>query len=333
MIVRTSRYRLIVPLLGSAIAWFLTNSTPATAQQRSVPFRVGVLTPVESDKTPSFSAFRSELRERGYIEGKSIILDFRFAKGHTDVLPGLAAELAKVPVDIIVVDGITAARAAINVTQSIPIIQAAGGDPVAAGLAPNYARPGGNFSGFSIRSDELAGKRLELLMRAFPGIKKVSVMLDPTSVVTPPVLRATEKAAADLDVSLTTLSVGTPERLNALGPADLAGSDALIVLPSAMFWHHRDSIIALAAAARVPAIYPEREYADDGGLVAYGPNIPDTFRRAAGYVDQILRGARPGDLPIEAASKFDFVVNLHTARELKLSPVPGFLVGVGEVIE
>jgi putative ABC transport system substrate-binding protein len=331
MIVRTSRYRLIVPLLGSAIAWFLTNSTPATAQQRSVPFRVGVLTPVESDKTPGFSAFRSELRERGYIEGKSIILDFRFAKGHTDVLPGLAAELAKVPVDIIVVDGTTAARAALNVTQSIPIIQAAGGDPVAAGLAPSYSRPGGNFSGFSIRSDELAGKRLELLRRAYPGIKKVSVMLDPTSVVTPPVLRATEKAAANLDIPLTMLSVSTPEGLNALGPADLG--DALIVLPSAMFWHHRNSVIALAAAARVPAIYPEREYADDGGLIAYGANIPDTFRRAAGYVDQILRGTRPGDLPIEAVSKFDFVVNLRTARELKLSPSPDFLVGVGEVIE
>ena len=333
MIVRTSRYRLIVPLLGSAIAWFLTNSTPATAQQRSVPFRVGVLTPVESDKTPSFSAFRNELRERGYIEGKSIILDFRFAKGHTDVLPwpcrGISESASRYHRRRR--DNGCARRAKRHTKHSDHT--GGRGDPVAAGLAPNYARPGGNFSGFSIRSDELAGKRLELLKRAFPGIKKVSVMLDPTSVVTPPVLRATEKAAADLDVSLTMLSVSTPERLNALGPADLAGSDALIVLPSAMFWHHRDSIIALAAAARVPAIYPEREYADDGGLVAYGPNIPDTFRRAAGYVDQILRGARPGDLPIEAASKFDFVVNLRTARELKLSPVPDFLVGVGEVIE
>ena len=214
---------LFVATLCSAIAWVFTTM-PLTAQQRSVPFRVGVLTPVESDKTPSFSAFRNELRERGYIEGKSIILDFRFAKGHTDVLPGLAAELAKVPVDIIVVDGTTAARAALNVTQSIPILQAAGGDPVVAGLAPSYSRPGGNFSGFSIRSDELAGKRLELLKRAFPGIKKVSVMLDPTSVVTPPVLRATEKAAANLDIPLTMLSVSTPEGLNALGPADLAAA-------------------------------------------------------------------------------------------------------------
>ena len=323
---------LFVATLCSAMAWVFT-AMPLRAQQRATPSRVGVLTPVESDKTPSFTAFRDELRNRGYVEGKSIILDFRFAKGRADALPGFAAELAKVPVDIIVVDGTTAARAALNVTQSIPIIQAAGGDPVVAGLAPNYARPGGNFSGFSIRSDELAGKRLELLKRAFPGIKRVSVLLDPTSVVTPPVLRATEQAAANLDIPLTMLSISTPDMLKALGPADLAGSDALVVLPSAMFWQHRAPIIALTAAARVPAIYPEREYADDGGLIAYGPNIPDTFRRAAGYVDQILRGTRPGDLPIEAASKFEFIVNLRTARELKLSPSTDFLVGVGEVIE
>ena len=248
---RLSRF---VVALSSAV-WLVNAIAPAAAQQRAVPPRIGVLTPVESEKTPSFAAFRDELRTLGYVEGKSIIFDFRFAKGHTEALPGLASELAKTPVDIIVVDGTTAARAAASVTQSIPIIQAAGGDPVAAGLAPSYARPGGNFTGFSIRSDELAGKRLELLKRGFPDIKRVTVMLDPTSVVTPPVLRATEKVASSLGIQLTLLSVGTPEELKALGHVDLAAGDGLVVLPSAMFWNHRATIIALAAAARVPGIY------------------------------------------------------------------------------
>src|SRR5262245_15513985 len=234
----------------SIATWFFNASIPAAAQQGPVPLRIGILTPVESEKAPSFAAFRDELRTRGYVEGKSVILDFRFAKGHSEALPGLASELAKVPVDVIVVDGTTAARAAISITQTIPIIQAAGGDPVAAGLAPNYARPGGNFSGFSIRSDELAEKRLELLKLAFPNITKIAVILDPTSVVTPPVLNATEKAAAKLGIPLTQLSVGTPENLKTLSHVNLATNDGLVVLPSAMFWHHRAAIIALAAAAR-----------------------------------------------------------------------------------
>jgi putative tryptophan/tyrosine transport system substrate-binding protein len=320
-------------VLCAGAACLITASFPAAAQQRATIPRVGILTPVESDMTPGFSAFRMGLRDLSYVEGESIFLDFRFARGHADALPGLAAELVNIPVDVIVADGTTAARAAVNLTRSIPIVQAAGGDPVAAGIATSFARPGGNFTGFSIRSDELAGKRLELLRRAFPNLKRVTVLLDPTSVVTQPVLRATEKAAASLDILLALLPAGNPEILKALGPGHFAGSDGLVVLPSAMFWHHRASVLALAAAARVPGIYPEREYADEGGLMAYGPNIPDTFRRAAVYVDRILRGARTGDLPIEAVSKFDFIVNLRTAKELGLLPTRHFLIGVGEVIE
>jgi putative ABC transport system substrate-binding protein len=158
-------------------------------------------------------------------------------------------------------------------------------------------------------------------------------MLDPTSVVTQRQLRATERAAATLGISLVKLPVSTPEELDALGPAALAGSDGLVVLPSGLFWSRRATVIALAAAARLPAIYPEREFADDGGLVAYGANIPDAYRRAAGYVDRILRGTKVGDLPIEEASKFDFVLNLRTAKQLELSPSRDFLVAVDEVIE
>jgi putative tryptophan/tyrosine transport system substrate-binding protein len=327
------RRREFMTALGGAVAWPLAAAMPAAAQQGAKIARVGVLTPEESDKTPAFVAFRDGLRDLGYVEGKSIVLDFRLAKGHNERLSGFAKELVQIPVDVIVAGGTTAVRAAAEVTQTIPIVQAAGGDPVTAGLAVSLARPGGNFTGFAIRSDELAGKRLELLKRASPGITRVTVMLDPTSVVTQPALRATERAAATLDIQLAKLPVSTPEELAALGPAVLAGSNGLMVLGSAIFWNHRGTIIALAAAARVPAVYPEREFADDGGLMAYGANIPDTFRRAAGYVDRILRGAKPGDLPIEAISKFDFIINLRTARELGLSPSPDFVIGVGEVIE
>jgi putative ABC transport system substrate-binding protein len=174
---------------------------------------------------------------------------------------------------------------------------------------------------------------LELLKRAFPSITRVAVILDPTSVVTERQFRATERAAATLGIRLTKLPASTPEELAALDAEALADADGFVVLPSAMFWNRRATIIALAASARKPAIYPEREYAEEGGLASYGANIPDTFRRAAGYVDRILRGAKAGELPIEEASKFDFLVNLRTARELGLSMSPNFLVGVGEVIE
>jgi putative ABC transport system substrate-binding protein len=241
--------------------------------------------------------------------------------------------LVKIPVDVIVAGGTTTVRAAAEITRSIPIIQAAGGDPVAAGLAASLAHPGGNVTGFTILTDEPSGKRVELLKRAFPGIKLVTVLLDPTSTVTQPQLRATKEVAAALGVRLQFLSAGTPEELAALDPAALAGSDGLVVLPGGMFWDRRATIVALAAAARIPAIYPAREFADDGGLIAYGPNVPDAYRRAADYVDRILKGAKPGDLPIQEASKFDFVVNLHTARLFKLLPSPDFLVGVIEIID
>jgi putative ABC transport system substrate-binding protein len=315
-------------LCGTALAF--AAAMPAAAQQMP---RVGVLLPGDSDKAPASGAFRKGLQDLGYVEGQSIALEFRLAQGHNERLGELAAELVKLPVDVIVAGGTTAVRAAAGATKSIPIIQAAGGDLVNTGLATSLSRPGGNVTGFTIRTDEPSGKRLELLKRAFPSINHVTVMLDPTSVVTQRQLRATERAAATLGITLAKLPVSTPEELAALGPAALAGSEGLVVLPSALFWSRRAAVLALATAARIPAIYPEREFADDGGLVAYGANIPDAYRRAAGYVDRILRGTKVGDLPIEEASKFDFVVNLRAAKQLGLSPSNEFLVGADEVIE
>jgi putative tryptophan/tyrosine transport system substrate-binding protein len=311
----------------------LACATQPVAQGTPKVARVGILSPEENDHTPAFVAFRQGLRDLGYEEGKSIVLDFRLAKGHNESLGQLATELVQIPVDVIVAGGITAVRAAARTTPTIPIIQAAGGDLVAAGLATSIARPDRNVTGFTIRPEEPSAKRLELLKRAFPNIRRVSVVLDPTGVPTELMFRATERAAATLNIELTKVPIGTPEELEGLDARTLAGSEGLVVLPSAMFWNHRLAIIKVAAAARLPAIYPEREYATDGGLAAYGANIPDSFRRAATYVDRLLHGSKPGDLPIEQASKFDFVVNLQTAQKLGMSLSPDFLGIANEVIE
>jgi ABC-type uncharacterized transport system substrate-binding protein len=199
-------------------------------------------------------------------------------------------------------------------------------------MAKSLARPGGNVTGTNFLSG-LSEKRLQLLKLAFPGVQRVAVLANPKQAITVSEMPKAETAAARIGVSLLPLSAGTPAELRALGPSALSGSDGLLVLPDAMLHYNRATIISLASNARVPAIYPEREYADDGGLMAYGANVLEHLRQAGGYVDRILRGAKPADLPINASSKFDFVVNLRTARALGLTPSPEFLSTADEVIE
>jgi len=326
--------RAFITLLGGATAvGSVTSVIPATAQQPEKVPRVGILTPAQNGATPIFDAFRQGLRDLGYVDGKTIVLDFRFAKGNIDALPELAVELVRIPVDVIVVDATPSVRAAIEATRTIPIVIGAASDPVLLGFVASISRPGGNVTGMTIRSETLSSKRLQLLKQAFPGIASVSVLINPKNISTSLSLKATEEAARALGISFVPITAGTPDELRTLSAADLTRSDALTVLPDAMFWNHRATIIAVAQAARRPAIYPEREYADDGGLIAYGPNIPDSFRRAAGYVDRILRGAKPGDLPIDEPAKFDFIVNLRTARALGFAISPDFLSAADEVIE
>jgi putative tryptophan/tyrosine transport system substrate-binding protein len=328
------RRREFITLLGGVAAAGSVNSViPATAQQSEKVPRVGILTPAENGATPIFDAFREGLRDLGYVDGKTIVLDFRFAKGNVDALPELAAELVRIPVDVIVVDATPAVRAGVDATRTIPIVIGASWDPVLLGFVASIRRPGGNVTGMTIRGETLSSKRLELLKQAFPSIASVSVLMNPKNISTSLSLKATEEAARTLGVSFVPLTASTPDELRALSAVDLTRSDALSVLPDAMFWNHRTTIIALVQAARRPAIYPEREYADDGGLIAYGPNIPDSFRRAAGYVHRILRGAKPGDLPIDEPAKFDFIVNLRTARTFGFAISPDFLSAANEVIE
>jgi ABC-type uncharacterized transport system substrate-binding protein len=309
----------------------LLLASQASAQQAPMKIpRVGILTAADSDRTPIFDALRGGLRDFGYVEGRSIILEFRLAHGDFTRLPELAAELVNQPVDIIVADnGLDALS---RMTRTIPIV-AIMGDPMSFGVVSSLSRPGGNVTGFSLMHKELSAKRLEMLHIAFPNITTVAVLNNP-SAGTATSLQATEEAARSLgSVTVATVSAGSIEELLALRPTIFAGVGGVVVLGDALFWNHRRDIVALVNAAHLPAIYPEREYVVDGGLMTYGTNVPASFRQVAGYVDRILKGAKPSDLPVQEPVKFDFIVNLKTAKALGLTIPPLILARADEVIE
>ena len=323
------RRREFIVTLGGAAAWPLA----ARAQQPSKVPRVGILSPATSEAAAMLTAFREEIRNLGYIEGQTIVLDFRLSKGSVDALPALAAELVRIPVNVIVTDTTSATLAAFDATRTIPIVMGAtGGDPVSLGLAKSLSRPGGNVTGAQLLTT-LSQKRLQLLKQAFPGAKRVAVLANPKDALSVSETPRVERAATRMGVRLLPVALSTPAELQALAPSALSGSDGLLVMPSGMFWNNRATIISIASMARVPASYAEREYAKDGGLIAYGPDVSEHFRLAAGYVDRILRGANPGHLPIFAISRFDFVINLRTARALGIALPPDFVSAANEVIE
>jgi putative tryptophan/tyrosine transport system substrate-binding protein len=329
MAIHIGRREFIATLASAAAAW----PHAARAQQPVKPPRVGILSPAASETAGTLTAFREGIRDLGYVEGQTIALDFRLSKGIMDALPALAAELVRIPVNVIVTDSTSGTLAAFEATRTIPIVMGAtGGDPVALGLAKSLSRPGGNVTGTHFFSG-LSEKRLQLLKQAFPGAERVAVLANPKDVFSVSEMPKAAIAAARIGMRLLPLAASTPAELRALAPAALSGSDGLLVMPGGMFWNNRATIIGIASMARVPAIYPEREYADDGGLIAYGPNVPEHFRLAAGYVDRILRGANPGDLPINASSQFDFIINLRTAHVLGLALAPDFVSAANEVIE
>jgi putative ABC transport system substrate-binding protein len=321
------RRRLVLAAAALTFPW------PTLAQEKKVP-HIGVLTPADNGATPIFDALRKGLSDLGYVEGRTIVLDFSFAKGDADALPRLARELVDLPVDLIVTDSTAAALAAFRVTRSVPIVMGiATSNAVEAGLAASLAKPGGNVTGMTLGSLELNAKRIELLKQAFPAVVHMALLVNTKNPSAKANVPSADKAAKVLGQEFTTVAATSPAELESLEPRHLLGADALAVVPDAMFWNHRSTIIALAERARLPAIYPEREYADDGGLMAYGPNVPDAFYRAASYVDRILRGAKPGDLPIDEAAKFDFVINLKTGQKFGFVPPPNFIARANEVIE
>jgi putative ABC transport system substrate-binding protein len=314
--------------LGAVVAG---TPLPALAQQPGKVFRIGILSPAGSPSTKAFDALREGLRELGYIDGENITIEYRLAAGDISRLPAMAADLVRLPVDVIVTDGPKSGEIAFEATQTIPIVMATV-DPVARGFAASYPHPGGNVTGFSLLGPELSGKRLQLLKEASPAISRVAVLWNPASSLLG--LRSTEEAASTLGVQLRAVEIATPEGIAAgFKTAITGGAEALVVLGDAMFWNHRGEIIALAAKSGLPAIYPEGEFAFAGGLLAYGPNVADNFRRAAGYVDEILKGAKPADLPVQQPTRFELVVNLNTAKSLGLTVPPAILARADEVIE
>jgi putative ABC transport system substrate-binding protein len=267
------------------------------------------------------------------VEGRNIILEYRFARGDYTALRGMAEELANQPVDVLVTDG-PAGSAAASATRTIPIVLCMTDDNVALGLVDSLARPGGNVTGFTSMGPERSGKRVDLMRTAFPRATAATILLNPSGPSSAANLHVTEETARALGLTVTRLEAASPGALRALRPEALGRADSpVLVLPDSMFWHHRSEVLGLVATAGVPSIYAGREYADDGGLMSYGANVPDNFRRAADYVDRILRGAKPGDLPIQRPVKFDFVVNLKTAQALGLTIPPAILARADEVIE
>ena len=325
------RRRAFLVCLGATAFSTVENAAAQQPSRARVPI-VGVLTPAESDRTAVFDALRQGFREHGYTEGRDIRLEFRLARGDYSALPRLAAELVSLPADVIVTDGdTTVAQAAIGATKTIPIVMGTSADPVAQGFVASLSRPGGNVTGFTLLTNELSVKRLELLRTAFPGADRVTVLLNPLNRGSVIDFGRLTEVAQSLRWTLVRVEAPTPDAIRSLAPGTIASP--VLVLPDAMFWNRRVDIVALMTAARAPALYPEREYADVGGLVAYGPNVPDNFRRAAGYVDRILKGASPAELPVQQPAKFELVVSLKAARSLGVDLPPTLLARADEVIE
>jgi putative tryptophan/tyrosine transport system substrate-binding protein len=304
------------------------------AQPRSAIPRIGILTPATEASTPLWEAFRQGLRDLGYVEGKTIALEYRFAAGRLERLPELAAELVRLKVDILVTDGGAAARAAKDTTATIPIIMAVVGDAVRYGLVTSLARPGGNVTGFSIMVPELSGKRLELLKETMPHVSRVAVLWNAGNLNRPDQLPEIEATARVLGIQLSPHEFWNPDELDSVFAAmRREGAEALLTLADAVLWNHRTRVVELAAQHQLPAMCPEREFAEAGGLMAYGPSVLDNFRRTAVYVDKILKGAQPANLPVEQPRKFELVINLKIAKALGVTIPPALLFRADEVIQ
>ncbi len=294
---------------------------------------IGMLTSATAPH-PAFEAFQQELRALGYIEGQNITLEYRFAEGRFDQLPDLATALVQRQVDVIVTDGTSAALAAKNATQMIPIVMATSVSPVDRGVVDSLARPGGNVTGLAFQPQELMGKLLELLREAVPGVTRVAFLWHPTNTAGPAaMLQEMERAARALGVELQSLEVQGPEEFGrAFAAMTQEHVGALMILGSPVFLTHRTQIADLAVRHRLPAAFPGREFAEAGGLMTYGPSVQESFRRAATFVDKILKGSKPADLPVEQPMKFELVINLKTAKALGLTLSPMLLFQADEVL-
>jgi putative tryptophan/tyrosine transport system substrate-binding protein len=321
--------REFITLLGGAAAWPLV----ARAQQSGKVARIGYLSPGSaSDRT---DVFRQGLREVGYVEKKNILIEYRFAEGNFDRLADLAAQLVQLKVDVIVAEATQASLAAKDATRTIPIVMLIVADPVGSRLVGSLARPGANITGTSSMTAEVAGKSLQLLKQVVPNASRAAVLWNPKNVVAQAkLLQETEVVAAALGVQLQLVGVRGPGEFDsAFAEITRGDASALLVMADPILVLHKTRIVDFAKKSRLPAMYGNREYVGAGGLMYYGSHLADIFRRTATYVDKILKGAKPADLPVEQPTRFEFVVNLKTAKTLGLT-IPGDVLSIAdEVIE
>ena len=325
---------MIKKFLWLPVTLLLATVFHAAAQQPTKIPRIGYLIgPALSANSTRIEALRQGLRDLGYIEGKSIVIDWRSAEGKIDRLPSLAAELVRLKVDIIVSAGPTATRLAKEATVTIPIVMAQDTDPVGNGFVTSLARPGGNITGLSILAPEISGKQMELLKEIVPRLSRVAVIGESTNPGHTQQLKEVELAARAFKVQVQNLDVRDPRDFEtAFRAASKGRADAVLVLGGPVLNSQRTRVVGLAVKSRLPAIYNEQGFVEAGGLMTYGVSFSDLHRRAATYVDKILKGAKPADLPVEQAMKFDFVINLKAAKQIGLTIPPNVLVRADKVI-
>jgi len=327
-----NRRKLLVALCASALAAPLES---VAQRQRAKTFRLGFLSPASATGTASrVEALRAGLRDLGYVEGKNIVIEFRWADGKTERLPTLAAELVQLKVDVIVTAGATATGAAQKATATIPIVMGATSDPVGGGFVKSLARPGANITGLSVITVDISAKHLEMLLSMVPKLSSVAALLNPTNAGHSTVLKSLEAAARVAKVKILPAEARSPQEIERMFSMMAQGNaGAVIVAADAFFNQQSRQIAELAAKHRLPTMSVSREYVEAGGLISYGPNVPDSYRRAALYVDKILKGAKPGDLPVEQPTTFELFISRKTAKALGLTIPQSLVISADKVIE
>jgi putative tryptophan/tyrosine transport system substrate-binding protein len=301
--------------ISCALLFALCSSVEAQ-QTKKVP-RIGFLATNSSTGENNLRALRQGLRELGYIEGKNFTVEYRSGEGKLDQLAALAAELVRLKVDVIVTQGTPAAVAAKSATKTLPIIISGGTDPVATGLVPSLARPGGNITGVTIMNEELVGKQLELLKETIPKVSRLGVLWNSANPGSAVAFKQTRSAAQELSLSLQSLDVQSVNDLQgAFDAVTKNGVNGLVLLPTVPITNHVALVADLAVKNRLPSIYDRSDFVEAGGLMSYGANVSDVAHRAANYVDKVLKGANPGELPVERPTKFELVINLKTAKQI-----------------
>jgi putative ABC transport system substrate-binding protein len=312
---------------------FLLTGSFAEAQQPTKVPKIGWLG-ARSASAPAREVFLRELRALGYVEGKNIAFEYRYAEGKLDRLPALADELVRLKVDVLLTPATPAAVAAKNATRTIPIVFYSGSDPVALGLVDSLARPGGNITGFTTIGAVLAGKRLELLKETISNLSRVAALWNPHDSLSAQAWKESQLPARELGLQLHSMEVSSADKFEgAFKEAIKASSAALALMGSPFFFSHQKQIVDLAAKNRLPAIYSNREFVVSGGLMSYGADQTEPYRRAAVLVNKILKGAKPADLPVEQATKFELVINLKTAKQIGVTIPPNVLARADKVIK